>query len=132
MGMILLFACHTQQDYKQTFVREGDSSESLTLMSKRGIVRPAAEFPRNLWFKMFGTEELSGTYEMKTGTQTVNGTFTAGREGDQQWIKFEPSESKEWKATVKPGGQLVGDDEKVWEMRRVDIAAKAEQTLKSW
>jgi len=130
--MISLVACHTQGDYKQTFVRAGDSSQSLTLMSKTGFVRPAAEFPQNLLFKVFGTEELSGTYEMKAVTQTVKGKFTAGKDGDQRWIKFEPSEAKEWKATVRPGGQLVGDDEKVWEMRRVDVAAKAEQTLKSW
>src|SRR4030095_9427045 len=99
-------------------------------MSKTGFVRPAAEFPHNLLFKVFGNEELSGTYEMKTGTQTAKGKFTAGRDGDQQWLKSEPGEAKEWKATVKPGGQLVEDNEKVWEMRRVDVAAKAEQRLK--
>jgi hypothetical protein len=130
--MILLVACHAQQDYKQTFVRESDSSQSLTLMSKTGFVRPAAEFPNNLLFKVFGNENLTGTYEMKTGTQTVKGKFTAGRDGDQRWIKFEPSEAQEWKAIVKPGGKLVGDDEKVWEMRRLDVAAKAESGLKSW
>ena len=52
-------------------------------------------------FKLFGTDEPKGTYERNDGDETSKGTFVAGKDGDNQWIRFTSEDKKEWNVTVK-------------------------------
>ena len=128
--LFLLGACHAGKDFTQTFVDDSDSGRSLKLTSKAGLIRPAAEFPHNIMFKLFGTDELSGTYELNSSDETANGTFVAGKDGDEQWIRFTSADKKEWKVTVKPGGLLKGDGDTVWEPKAMTVDARAVSEFK--
>src|SRR5215510_6171193 len=85
---LLLGGCHAQKNFTQTFVNEDDSNQSLKLSSPTGFIRPAAEAPRNILFRLFGTDELTGTYVLTTHAETVQGKFVAGKDGDEGWIKL--------------------------------------------
>ena len=132
--VLLLSGCHADTNFTQTFESEKDPGQTLTLMSKTGVIQPKAGFPYNIFFKAFGGGELSGKYEQKTNEQTVvKGTFTAGKDGEKQWIKFKPEDSsadqKEWKAQVKLGGMLA-DGDKTWFLTTSYADAKAASSLK--
>lgn len=121
---LMLSACHPQKNFTQTFVGESDPGQVLKLTSSRGLLRPAAEFPHNILFSVFGTNEISGTYLLTTGKETVKGSFTAGKDGEEQWIKFISENKKEWRVKVQPGG-LVGPGDTVWNLQTVTADAKA-------
>jgi hypothetical protein len=127
---LLLVGCHADTNYTQTFISESDSNYSLKLTSKAGLIRPAAEFPHNFMFKLFGTEELSGTYERNDGAGASKGTFVAGKEGDKQWIRLTSEDKREWTVTVNPGGRLVGDGDIVWELKTTTADARAASSFK--
>lgn len=129
---LMLSACHGDKTLTQTFESEKDPSQTLILTSKTGMIRPSAGFPHNVLFKVFGGE-LQGTYEQKTATGTVKGTFTAGKEGEKQWIKFKPgedaSDKAEWKVQVKLGGMLA-DGDTIWALKKTYADAKTTSSFK--
>jgi hypothetical protein len=126
MFAMLLASCG-HGTYTQTFVDDGNSSRTLTLTRQVGFVRPAANFPHSLFFKLFGTDELHGTYVLVDGVQKVEGAFTAGKDGDSQWIKFTASGKPEWSVKAGGGG-LVGPGDTTWSMKSAD--AKTAQSFK--
>ena len=77
--------------------------------------------------ELFGTDELSGTYELNERTDTLKGTFVAGRHGEEQWIRLTSTDNKEWRLTVKAGGSLAGDGE-IWKLTTelADAEARAD------
>jgi hypothetical protein len=128
--ILLISGCHASSDknFSQTFVSEDNAGDSLKLNSKTGLVRPAAEFPHNIFFKLFGSDTTSGSYERIEGETTTKGTFEAGTDGEKQWIRFTSEDKREWDVEVKPGGLLVGDGEIVWKLTTTvaDARAKSE------
>ena len=122
--MTLLVACSRHGTYTQTFVDDNDSTRSLTLTSEVGMVRPTANFPGNVLFQLFGTDQLQGTYVLKTGERKVNGRFLAGKDGESQWINFTGDDQSEWRVKVL-AGVLVGPDEATWSMKRADVKTAA-------
>jgi len=118
-ALLALSACHASGTFTQTYENQSDSSQSLTLKSNTGIIRPNAGFPHNLFFKLFAGD-LKGDYELKKGGETVKGTFTAVKDGEKQFIKFTPgagaSDKTEWKVQLKLGGMLA-DGDTVWAMK---------------
>lgn len=127
--VLLVSGCHADKNFTQTFTSEKDPSQTLTLTSKTGFIHPNAGFPHNIFFKVFGGGELSGTYQQRTDEQTVaKGTFIASKDGEKQWIKFKPGDGSadktEWKVQVKLGGMLA-DGDKIWMMSSTSADAKA-------
>jgi hypothetical protein len=120
---LLLGACG-HGTYTQTFVNREDSSKSLSLTSSVGFVRPASNFPHNVLFKVFGTDKLEGTYVLMNGDQKVAGKFTAGKDGETQWIKFTSDEKPEWQVKVV-GGELVEPDSTKWTPQTLKAESKA-------
>ena len=128
--VLLVSGCHADKNFRQTFESERDPTQTLSLTSKTGFIHPHAGFPHNVFFKIFGGGEVEGTYEQKTPEGTVKGTFTAGKDGEKQWIKFNPVEGRtEWKVQVKLGGMLA-DGDKVWMLKKTYADAKAATTFK--
>lgn len=125
---LLLGACG-HATYTQTFVNQDDATRSLSLTSHAGMVRPAANFPANVLFKLFGTDELEGTYVLKNGEQKVQGKFTAGKDGETQWIKFASDDKPEWRVKVI-GGALVGPDSTTWTLQGATASAKTAVSVK--
>lgn len=135
-GLLLLFlvligGCHSSSKFSQTFVSEDHPERSLTLESQVGLIRPAANFPHNLLFRLFGTRETSGTYVLTTGQETIRGTFTAGTDGQTEWIKFISEDKKEWQVKAL-GGNLVDSDNSVWQIRNVKMDKALGPRLHSW
>jgi hypothetical protein len=130
---LMLSACHANKTFTQTFESEKDPGQTLTLTSRTGLIHPNAGFPHNVFFKVFGGGEVEGTYEQKTATGTVKGTFTAGKESEKQWIKFKPAEGvgdkTEWKVQVKLGGMLANGDT-IWFLKKTYADAKAASSFK--
>ena len=121
---VMLSGCSHHGTYTQTFVDDSDSNRSLTLTSEAGMVRPTANFPGNVLFKLFGTDQLQGTYVLKTGEQKVKGTFLSGKDGESQWINLTGDDKSEWRVKVL-AGTLVGPDEATWSMKRADVKTAA-------
>ena len=118
---LLLGACG-HGTYTQTFVNREDSTGLLSLTSSKGFVRPASNFPHNVLFKVFGTDKLEGTYVLMNGDQKVAGKFTAGKDGETQWIKFTSGDKPEWQVKVV-GGELVEPDSTEWTPQALKAAA---------
>ena len=122
----LLAACGTTT---QTFINKDDPSRSLSLTHTAGFVRPAAEFPRNVLFKLFGTEKLEGTYVLVNGRENIKGKFVASNDGDSQSIKFSSDGNPEWKVKVV-GGDLVEPDGATWSLESARAESKSVSTVK--
>jgi len=75
-------------------------------------------------FKLFGTDQLQGTYVLKTGELKVKGTFRTGKDGESQWINFTGDDKSAWRVKVL-AGMLVGPDEASWSMKRADVKTAA-------
>jgi hypothetical protein len=127
---LLLGGCHAQKNFTQTFVNENDPHQSLKLASSVGFIRPAAEFPRNILFRLFGTDELTGTYVLTTDTETVQGKFVAGKDGDETWIKLTSEGKKDWSLKAQTGGLLVASDDTVWRLKDSFTDAEAAAVIK--
>ena len=131
--VLMVSACHANKTFVQTFESEKDPAQTLTLTSRTGLIHPNAGFPHNVFFKVFGSGEVEGTYEQKTATGMVKGVFTAGKEGEKQWIKFKPAEGAsdktEWKVQVKLGGML-SDGDTIWALKKTYADAKATSSFK--
>jgi hypothetical protein len=113
----------------QKFVNKDDSSRSLSLTRPVGLVSPASHFPANVLFKVFGTNQLEGTYVLVSGSETIKGKFVAGKDGDSQWIKFIAGGRPEWQVKVV-GGELVGPDSTTWILESAAAEAKSVSTVK--
>ena len=117
-AVLMLGACSSNNEYKQTFVSR-DSNRELLLTSKVGMVRPGG-LPQNILVHIFGQPDLKGAYELKTAEGNSKGTFIAGRDGDKQWIKFTPNGNdgtKEWTLKPSSAGYLEGDNTE-WDLKR--------------
>ena len=113
----------------QTFINKGDASRSLSLTRSVGLVTPASHFPGNVLFKVFGTNQLEGTYVLVNGSETIKGKFVAGKDGDSQWIKFTADGRPEWQVKAV-GGELVGPDNTTWTLESAAAEAKSVSTVK--
>jgi len=117
--------------FTQTFRDQDDSTRTLSLISDTGFgVRPASNFPGNLLFKIFGTNELVGTYVMQKGDSQVKGRFLARKDenGEEQWIKFVSDDNQEWQGKIV-GRDLVGPG-KVWIFEIATADAKTAASVK--
>lgn len=127
---LLLGACHRQGEYKLTFVSQKDATQELRLTSKVGMVRPEG-FPGNLLVRLFGQPDLNGTYELRTAEGTSEGTFIAGKDQEEQWIKFTPAGNdgkQKWSVKATSDGRFEGDGV-VWEIKNADVKATATVSL---
>src|SRR5262245_10636612 len=124
----LLGACSHHGTYTQTFVIEKDSTRSLSLTSNAGVIRPAAQFPANVLFKVFGTDQLEGTYVLVNGDQKTKGKFIAGKDGETRWIKFTSEDKPEWRVKVIAGA-LVEPDSTTWTFEGATATATASAKL---
>ena len=129
-ALLVVCACHSEKEFTQSFVNEKDSTQTLTLTSNGGVLRDGG-FPHNVIVKIYGTDDLKGTYALKNGSETSNGTFVAGMDGDKQWIRFTPKggTQKDWRVEVTAGRFLEGDGSR-WEMQSTDVRAHAVSNFK--
>jgi hypothetical protein len=126
----LLLACSGHGTFAQTFRDQDDTTRTLTLTSRTGFgVHPASNFPANLFFRIFGTDQLEGTYLLLKDDSRQTGKFVSGKTGEEQWIKFVSDDNQEWRGKII-GRALFGPDKTVWTFEGATADAKTTASLK--
>jgi len=114
LAALILAGCHgSGKKLTQTFMKNGDSAQSLELSYESGFLSPENGVHDRLLFALF-RPNLSGSYVQKGPKGTVHGRFEGNRDGDGRWLVFTAEDKAEWKAKIQGGRTLVDMDKTEW------------------